>query len=94
MVRESEAIGKGNLSEAEYVADIEQKYVITDKPLLYKSATVLILVVLVFFLEGFVELHLSLAWTALIGAVVLLVLADVHDINTVFEKVDPSGVDI
>ena len=76
----------GNLAEAEYVAEIESKYVITNKPLLIKSGVVLLVAVFVFFLEAFVELHLCLAWTALIGAVVLLSLADVHDINTVFEK--------
>jgi hypothetical protein len=86
VVREGKAVGKGNLAEAEYVAEIESKYVITNKPLLIKSGIVLLVVVFVFFLEAFVELHLSLAWTALIGAVVLLILADVHDINTVFEK--------
>lgn len=88
VVREGKAVGKGNLAEAEYVAEIEGKYVITNKPLLIKSGIVLLIVVFVFFLEAFVELHLSLAWTALIGAVVLLILADVRDINTVFEKVE------
>jgi Na+/H+ antiporter NhaD/arsenite permease-like protein len=91
VVREGKAVGKGNLAEAEYVAEIESKYVITNKPLLIKSGIVLGVVVAVFFLEAFVELHLSLAWTSLIGAVVLLILADVHDINTVFEKVFTSS---
>lgn len=91
VVREGKAVGKGNLAEAEYVAEIEGKYVITNKPLLIKSGIVLLIVVFVFFLEAFVELHLSLAWTALIGAVVLLILADVRDINTVFEKVSPRA---
>ncbi len=60
---------------------------ITDKVLFFKTVTVLCVVILMFFLNSFVQTNLSLAWIALIGAMTLLVLANIKDINVVLEKV-------
>lgn len=69
------------------VGELEKKYTITDRPLFYKCVFILGTVISLFFLNSFVDTHLSLAWIALIGTMSLLVLANVKDINVVLEKV-------
>jgi len=80
-----------NFGEAPKTVDIkelEEKYTIRNRPLFYKCIFILGAVIVLFFLNSFVSTHLSLAWIALIGAICLLILSDVKDINVVLEKVE------
>lgn len=70
------------------VASLEAKYVIRDWPLFVNSSLVLGGVVLLFFLHSFVEIHLKLAWISMIGAMLLLIVAGVRDIDEVLEHVE------
>ncbi|KAK3099314.1 hypothetical protein FSP39_002532 [Pinctada imbricata] len=71
------------------VAELERKYYITDQWLLVKTGLVLVAVILVFFLHSFIDdMHIDLGWTAIMGAIVLMVLADVHELESVLHKVE------
>ncbi|XP_013390140.1 P protein-like isoform X2 [Lingula anatina] len=73
----------------ESVSELEKKYRITDHWLLLKSSIVLLVVILAFFLHSFVtQMHLDLGWIAIIGAIWLLVLADIEDLESVFHRVE------
>lgn len=67
------------------------QYPIRSKPLLIKSSIALIFVVGFFFLHSVPELQrLSLGWTALLGAILLLILADREDMESVLARVEWS----
>ena len=66
----------GGGSGRKTVEELERECVIKDKRLLIKSGVVLALTVLLFLLSNFPVFNLSLGWTALLGAITLLVLAD------------------
>eukprot|EP01087_Luapelamoeba_hula_P023712 TRINITY_DN877_c0_g1_i4.p1 TRINITY_DN877_c0_g1~~TRINITY_DN877_c0_g1_i4.p1 ORF type:complete len:827 (+),score=150.75 TRINITY_DN877_c0_g1_i4:438-2918(+) len=70
------------------ISELEDKYKITDMPLFIKCCTVLLIVILLFFLHSFVEVNLNLAWIAIIGAMVMLVVSGIHDVETVLEKIE------
>ncbi|XP_013146625.1 PREDICTED: P protein [Papilio polytes] len=73
------------------LAQMKQKYRIRDKPLLVKSAVCVAFVVVVFFLHAIPELQrLSLGWTALLGALLLLLLAEREDLEPVLARVEWS----
>ncbi|CAB3233660.1 unnamed protein product [Arctia plantaginis] len=73
------------------LADMRQKYQIRDKPLLLKCAVALGFVVIAFFLHSLPEFNrVSLGWTALLGALLLLTLADREDLEPVLHKVEWS----
>eukprot|EP01113_Clastostelium_recurvatum_P015600 TRINITY_DN1872_c0_g1_i3.p1 TRINITY_DN1872_c0_g1~~TRINITY_DN1872_c0_g1_i3.p1 ORF type:complete len:776 (-),score=206.89 TRINITY_DN1872_c0_g1_i3:50-2377(-) len=63
---------------------------IHDKRLFIMCISVLSVVVFLFFIENFIDkwIHLPLAWVALLGAIVLMVLADIKDIGAVLHKVE------
>ncbi|OXB56323.1 hypothetical protein ASZ78_004315 [Callipepla squamata] len=62
---------------------------ITDKILLIKCLTVLGCVILMFFLNSFVPgVYLDLGWIAILGAIWLLVLADIHDFEMILSRVE------
>lgn len=68
---------------------LEERYRITDKQLFILSAAIISVVVLLFFLHGIVHsMHLEMSWIAVFGAVALLVLSGVTDIDGVIEKVE------
>jgi len=71
-------------------SELEEKYVITDMSLFLKSCTVLLGVVILFFLHSFVEINLNLPWIAIIGAMVLLLVSGIRDIDEVLEKIELS----
>lgn len=59
--------------------------------MLIKSAVTLVFVVSFFFLHSIPDIQrLSLGWTALLGAVLLLILADRHDMEAVLARVEWS----
>ncbi|XP_014365372.2 P protein isoform X2 [Papilio machaon] len=73
------------------LAQMKQKYRIRDKPLLVKSVVCVAFVVVVFFLHAIPELQrLSLGWTALLGALLLLLLAEREDLEPVLARVEWS----
>lgn len=69
---------------------LEKKYVIRDKALLFKSLLVIILVVGAFFAEPAFKksFHLDLGWIAVLGAILLILLADVAHFEEIMEKVE------
>ncbi|KAL0276904.1 UNVERIFIED_CONTAM: hypothetical protein PYX00_004364 [Menopon gallinae] len=70
--------------------ELQEKYPITNWPLLYKSSFALMFVICVFFLHSIPELNLSLGCTAFLGAVLLLVLADRENMEGVLARVEWS----
>ncbi|KAL0809344.1 hypothetical protein ABMA28_011551 [Loxostege sticticalis] len=71
--------------------ELKEKYKIRDKVLLIKASVAITFVVIVFFLHSIPELNrVSLAWTALLGAILLLLLADRADLEPILHRVEWS----
>ncbi|XP_054005067.1 P protein-like isoform X1 [Hylaeus anthracinus] len=70
--------------------ELQEKYPIRDKWLLVKSGFTLIFVITLFFLHSIPGLHLSLGWTALVGVLLLLILADSEDLDGLMARVEWS----
>lgn len=71
--------------------DLQAKYPIRNVKLLIKSSITLIFVVSFFFLHSVPNLQrLSLGWTALLGAILLLILSDREDMEAVLARVEWS----
>lgn len=70
--------------------ELQEKYPIRDKWLLVKSGFTLSLVITLFFLHSIPNLHLSLGWTALVGVLLLLILADSADLDGLMARVEWS----
>ncbi|XP_055069282.2 P protein [Misgurnus anguillicaudatus] len=71
------------------IQELQKKHRITDKVLLVKCLTVLSLVIVMFFLNSFVPgIHLDLGWIAILGALWLLVLADIQDFEIILHRVE------
>eukprot|EP00019_Armaparvus_languidus_P011244 CAMPEP_0168580904 /NCGR_PEP_ID=MMETSP0420-20121227/1080_1 /TAXON_ID=498008 /ORGANISM="Pessonella sp." /LENGTH=247 /DNA_ID=CAMNT_0008615121 /DNA_START=193 /DNA_END=933 /DNA_ORIENTATION=+ len=89
-LEEEIAAGPGDDNQVKQIdiGELEQKYGIRDKTLFINSSIVLGGVIFMFILESIVELHLSLAWIAIIGSIMHLLVAGVKDIDTVLEHVE------
>ncbi|KAG6454693.1 P protein isoform X2 [Manduca sexta] len=73
------------------LADMKDKYKIRDKSLLIKATVSITFVVVVFFLHSLPEFsRVSLGWTALLGAILLLTLADREDLEPILHRVEWS----
>ncbi|XP_074651644.1 P protein-like [Tubulanus polymorphus] len=73
----------GNLIE------MAEKYRIRDKKLLIQAGIVLSCVIFLFFLTSFIpSIHLSLGWIAVLGAMMLMVIADYNDLENLLHKVE------
>lgn len=73
------------------LAELKKKYKIRDKNLLVKTSIAIAFVVAVFFLHSIPELNrVSLGWTAFLGAVLLLILADREDLEPILHRVEWS----
>ncbi|XP_031956170.1 P protein isoform X1 [Corvus moneduloides] len=71
------------------IQELQKRHRITDKILLIKCLTVLGCVILMFFLNSFVPgIYLDLGWIAMLGALWLLVLADIHDFEMILHRVE------
>jgi len=70
------------------VEELEEKYGIKDASLLKRAGAVLFLVILGFFLHPL--LHVPVAWVALIGAVLTLLVTTPHELEDALEKVEWS----
>ena len=79
---------KNRLTREVDITELEEKYVIHDMPLFINSSLILGLVICIFFMKHAVDLDLSYAWIAIIGAMVHLVASNVRDIEEVLEKVE------
>ncbi|XP_034234646.1 P protein [Thrips palmi] len=82
----------GSVAVEDYKAtleDLQAKYPIRNKMLLLKSGLTILFVVVLFFLHSIPQLNLSLGWTALLGAILLLLLAD-QDMEGVLARVEWS----
>lgn len=64
------------------------QYPIRNKALLAKSGVSLLFVIVLFFLHSVPNLNLSLGWTALHGALLLLILADNEEMEGVLARVE------
>uniref|UniRef100_A0A3Q3LXF7 Oculocutaneous albinism II n=1 Tax=Mastacembelus armatus TaxID=205130 RepID=A0A3Q3LXF7_9TELE len=71
------------------IQELQKKHRITDKVLLVKCVSVLAVVIFMFFLNSFVpSIHLDLGWIAVLGALWLLVLADIQDFEIILHRVE------
>lgn len=70
------------------VQEMEEKNRIKDKNLLIDSSVVLTAVIIMFFVHSVPQIHLDLGWIAIIGAMALLLVADIHDLDHVLERVE------
>ncbi|GBP42942.1 P protein [Eumeta japonica] len=71
--------------------ELKEKHKIRDRPLLVKSSLAIAFVVMLFFLHSLPDLQrISLGWTALLGAVLLLILADREDLEPILHRVEWS----
>jgi len=70
------------------IKELEEKYRITDWPLFLKCIAVLLGVIVLFFSHSFIHVNLSLAWIAIIGAMILLLVSGIRDVETVLEKIE------
>ncbi|XP_024863284.1 P protein isoform X2 [Kryptolebias marmoratus] len=71
------------------IQELQKKHRITDRVLLVKCASVLGVVIFMFFLNSFLpSIHLDLGWIAILGALWLLVLADVQDFEIILHRVE------
>jgi len=70
--------------------ELEERYRIKDWPLFIKSCIVLLVVVLLFFLHSVIKLDLSLAWIAIIGSMVHILVSSITKIEEILEKVEFS----
>uniref|UniRef100_A0A673CV55 Oculocutaneous albinism II n=1 Tax=Sphaeramia orbicularis TaxID=375764 RepID=A0A673CV55_9TELE len=71
------------------IQELQKKHKITDKVLLVKCISVLSVVIFMFFLNSFVpSIHLDLGWIAILGALWLLVLADIQDFEIILHRVE------
>jgi len=68
--------------------ELEEKYKVKDWELLIKSCGVLLLVIVMFFMHSLVGLDLSLAWIAIIGSMIHILVSGITEINDVLEKVE------
>ncbi|XP_047628529.1 P protein isoform X3 [Phacochoerus africanus] len=71
------------------IQELQKKHRISDRTLLTKCVTILGLVIFMFFLNSFVPgVHLDLGWIAILGAIWLLILADIHDFEIILHRVE------
>ena len=70
------------------IAELESKYGIKDAAMLKVSGAILFLVVLNFFLHPIT--HIAVSWIALVGAVVMLLATDRHELEAPLEHVEWS----
>ncbi|XP_074219481.1 P protein isoform X1 [Camelus bactrianus] len=71
------------------IQELQKKHGISDRTLLAKCLTVLGLVICMCFLNSFVPgVHLDLGWIAVLGAIWLLILADIHDFEIILHRVE------
>ncbi|KAL1445788.1 hypothetical protein MTO96_044820, partial [Rhipicephalus appendiculatus] len=79
------------LAEADFRENLRilsENYRIREPALLVKSTVVLVCVIVLFFLQSIPSIHLTLGWIAILGAVMLMVLADTRELDAVIARVE------
>ncbi|XP_074650858.1 P protein-like [Tubulanus polymorphus] len=73
----------------ESLIEMAEKYRIRDKKLLIQAGIVLSCVIFLFFITSFIpSIYLSLGWIAVLGAMMLMVIADYNDFENLLHKVE------
>jgi Na+/H+ antiporter NhaD/arsenite permease-like protein len=72
------------------IEELEEKYKVKDWELLIKSTAVLLLIIIMFFMHSMVGLELSLAWIAIIGSMLHILVSGITQIDEILEKVELS----
>lgn len=85
---EGQIQGKGQ--QIMSITELEEKYKVKDWELLIKSIAVLLLVIVMFFMHSLVGLELSLAWIAIIGSLIHILVSGITHIDEILEKVELS----
>jgi Na+/H+ antiporter NhaD/arsenite permease-like protein len=82
--------GKTPQQESANMDQLRKEYKIHDKKLFIYCSVVLSVVVTLFFLETFISswVHLPLSWIAVLGAMTLMILADIENIEYLLHKVE------
>ncbi|XP_051153929.1 P protein isoform X2 [Leptopilina boulardi] len=70
--------------------ELQEKYPIRDKWLLAKSGCALTFVIVMFFIHSLPNVNLSLGWISLLGAILLLILADSENLDGLMARVEWS----
>ena len=81
----------GQLSEKE-MKELSEQYCIHNPRLFIICSIILVFVILMFFLESFIQswIHIGLAEIAIVGAIVMLLLSGIEDVDEIMEKVEWS----
>jgi len=79
-----------NGSDVIDIRTLEARYPIQDKPLFFNSCFIILTVIILFFLHSLLSVELSLAWIAIIGAMALLLVSGIKDVESLLEKVEFS----
>lgn len=73
------------------LAELKKQHGVVDKVLLIKCATVLVFIVSIFMLRSFEFFNvIGFSWTALLGAVLLLILSDISDYESLLCRIEWS----
>ncbi|KAG8183960.1 hypothetical protein JTE90_005190 [Oedothorax gibbosus] len=81
------------ISEDDYRASLKEltsTLKVKNTSLLWKSAIVIGIVIIFFFLQSIPDLNLSIGWIAILGAICLLILADFKELESVLGRVEWS----
>uniref|UniRef100_A0A1B6C5S4 Citrate transporter-like domain-containing protein n=1 Tax=Clastoptera arizonana TaxID=38151 RepID=A0A1B6C5S4_9HEMI len=81
------------VSKKTYTANLEEitnKFKIKNQALLVKSTLILVFVITTFFMSSSSYFNLPIGGTAILGAMLLLMIADIDDIETILSKVEWS----
>lgn len=70
--------------------ELQEKYPIRDKWLLLKSGCALTFVIVMFFIHTLPNVNLSLGWISLLGAILVLILADSENLESLLVRVEWS----
>ncbi|CAB0041262.1 unnamed protein product [Trichogramma brassicae] len=70
--------------------ELKEKYPIRNKILLVKSGMIMLLVIILFFLHSIPNFNLSLGWSAFLGVLLLLIIADKQDLDGIMARVEWS----
>ena len=68
------------------VRELEEKYPIRNKPLFASCCVVVPIVLLLFFIHSVGPIHLDLGWVAIMGALTLMLLSGVQEVEAILEK--------
>ncbi|CAH1184847.1 unnamed protein product [Phyllotreta striolata] len=90
-LRDTVYVASNSNEELPDIEELKRQYPIRNKSLLIKSGLTLLLVIIVFFLNGIPAFSkLGLGWTALLGSILLLILYDTQDLESILARVEWS----